>query len=114
MAEKVNINKRQHYRIVYPPSDSAMFKCLGHSMRVLDVSEQGLAVERPPNFLLPKNDATLSGKLDFPDQTSALVAGKVLRTDEKTLIILLDKPIPLNIIMGQQRWLLKKFGTLSK
>lgn len=113
MSEKKE-NQRVHFRVVYPAAEAPIFKSMGHTMRVLDVSEQGVALARPERFAALKSDATLTGKIEFPDGEVTAVNGKVLRMDDKTIILLLQKPIPLAVIIQQQRWLIKKYGTLVK
>lgn len=107
-------NQRVHFRVVYPATDAPVFKSTGHSMRVFDVSEQGVAVAKPERFAALKANAIMAGKIEFPDGEVATISGKVLRTDDKAIILILQKPIPLAVIIQQQRWLIKKYGTLVK
>ena len=113
MSEKKE-NKRVHYRVVYPAADAPVFKSMGYTMRVFDVSEQGVAVSKPEKFAILKEKAIMTGILQFPDGEVVTITGKILRTDDKSIILILQKSLPLPLIVKQQRWLIKKYGTLPE
>lgn len=82
-------------------------------MEILDASEQGLAVVRPANFVLARDQSAIQGKIAFQDGESVEVSGKVIRSGKDTISIILTKGIPYATIMNQQRQMLKKYGTLK-
>jgi PilZ domain len=94
--------KRAFFRLEYPQSTAPKFVCAGVNYQVKDISERGLKLgfASPVNFRV---NSTLMGVLDFGGGESVWVLGKVRRVTEKSLGVELINPIPLRIIMAEQR-----------
>lgn len=82
----------------------------GVSYPVMNLSEQGLLLAVPNQkttvFAL---GGLFSGSLTFHDSESFLVIGKITRVTADSIAIQLRKPIPLRIIMAEQRRLIQYF-----
>lgn len=116
MAEdsKKKHQERKHYRIRYPVAERARFECQGKKYEVLDVSEQGLAFRIDANDPIRQSKIPLHGRILFRAGDAATVAGKILRYNEDSLILLLHIGVPYSVIMTEQRYLLKKYGHLDQ
>lgn len=94
--------QRAFFRLEYPQSAAPKFDCGGIKYQVKDISEKGLKL----GFVSPVHfrvNSTLVGVLDFGGGESVWVLGKVRRVTEKSLGVELINPIPLRIIMAEQR-----------
>jgi hypothetical protein len=82
----------------------------GVSYPVMNLSEQGLLLGLPNQKSVVFTQSSLfSGSLTFFDNESFLVIGKVTRVTADSIAIQLRKPIPLRIIMAEQRRLIQYF-----
>ena len=103
-------NKRNHFRVRYPPDDRPKLVAGNVTCGVVDVSEFG------GRFIYPAALKTFVGQplevcITFRDGETCNVAGAVLRLDPdyNFCILRLTKGIPLARIMGEQRYLLKRY-----
>ncbi|MBM4315993.1 MAG: hypothetical protein FJ116_00765 [Deltaproteobacteria bacterium] len=101
-------NRRQHFRVEYPSESAPKLLSSGEPLKVLDLSEQGLRFQ-PKSTVNFKSGNTFAGSLTFQSGESFLVFGTIQRVNANTVSIELKKPIPLRIIMAEQRRLIQTF-----
>lgn len=101
-------NRRQFFRIQYPPKSGPKLASGGQHFEVLDLSEQGLKF-RIKSKVGYQPGANFAGSLTFIDGESLLIFGVIKRVTEDTLSIKLKKNIPLRIVMSEQRRLIQLF-----
>ena len=101
-------NRRQYFRVEYPTGAGPKLIASGVPLQVLDISEQGLRF-KAKSTLSFKTGGTFAGSLTFFDGESFLVFGEIKRVTEETVSIQLRKPIPLRIIMAEQRRIIQNF-----
>jgi PilZ domain len=101
-------NRRQFFRLKYPKGAGPKLSSAGLSLEVIDISEQGLCFQPAKNKKYSQNES-FAGSLKFSDGESVLVFGSVRRVTEDSISVELRKPIPLRIIMAEQRLLIQKF-----
>ena len=104
--------QRSHFRIHYPTLDRPVFKIAGRPFAVPNISERGVCLTFRGEFPMGVGDA-IRGTIEFKSEKSVKVTGKIIRKVEDRIIFTLDSPIPLPIIMEEQRFLLKKYKTLA-
>ncbi|MBM4304816.1 MAG: PilZ domain-containing protein [Deltaproteobacteria bacterium] len=75
----------------------------------MDISEQGMMIDAKQNPTPLAPGTVFSGSLTFPDGESLLVIGKIARVMNDKISIELSKPIPLKIMMSEQRRIIQKF-----
>jgi len=107
--DKVAEQKRQFFRLEYPPLDRPKLLLMGRSYEVMDLSENGIrfAATDPINF--PVNSA-LIGSIVFHDGTTAPVTGLVLRVQPHQVIAELRTGVSLAVMMNEQRRLIQKYN----
>ena len=112
MSEKEGEQKRQHFRIVYPFEARPTATVSGKKHPVLEVSESGLKLSWASTDLPGKNE-TLTIKVSFQDGETITVKGKPIRMDESAIAFKLSEGFPLQKIMAEQRFLIKKYKNLN-
>lgn len=104
-------NSRAHFRINYPVGVRPTLRTQGKEFVVLEVSEQGLRIETSKDHRLDSD--IVDGEVVFHDQEIFEIKGRVLRkTAAYWVIVFPEGQIPLSKVISEQRFLLKKFGTL--
>lgn len=101
-------NRRQHFRVEYPSESAPKLLSSGETLKVLDLSEHGLRFQ-PKSTVTFKTGNNFAGSLTFQSGESFLVFGIIRRVNTDTISIELKKPIPLRIIMAEQRRLIQLF-----
>ena len=112
--KKPDTQNRKHFRVKYPFTDRPKFECQGKKYEIIDVSEQGLAFHIDPKDGITQSKVPLHGRIHFKSGDTATVAGKILRTNEDSVIILLHITVPFATIMKEQRYMLQKYGKLEQ
>lgn len=102
-------NRRQFFRLEYPPGSGPKLVSSGIKLEVLDISEQGLLIQVKNSSPTVKVGGGFTASLTFPDGESMLVFGNIVRVNEDKLSIKLRRPIPLRIIMAEQRRIIQNF-----
>ena len=107
-------NRRNHYRIVFPPEIRPRLLLDGpgaaHNVcEVLECSERGLRFA-PPVQWQHQTGAPVSGRLMFARGAEAHVAGTVVRVEAGSIALLLSRRgIPLGTILDEQRYIRAHF-----
>jgi len=100
--------RRNHYRIKYPLIERPFLTVDKNTYQVLDISEGGVKFFSPvKNF---KVGEYITGSIKFHDGEIVTVEGHILRLQSRRIIILLDRKIPLQRILKEQRHLIKKYA----
>jgi hypothetical protein len=96
--------RRQHYRVAYPPGLRPELRIAGRTFPVLDLSESGIRFENREVVRLPGD--LLQGTITFHDGGTEKVLGRVFREqDNYTVILLIVKRIPYSRILAEQKLL---------
>ena len=103
--------QRSHFRIHYPTLDRPVLKIAGRSFAIANISERGVCLTFRGGFPMEVGD-TIRGTIHFKSEKTHRAIGKIIRKLEDKLVFTLQEPIPLPIIMEEQRLLLKKYKTL--
>ncbi|MEQ8171544.1 MAG: PilZ domain-containing protein [Candidatus Eremiobacterota bacterium] len=100
--------RRRFYRIKYPLIERPKIILDNKSYQVIDISEGGIKFFSPVTIF--KINQYIKGTITFHDGEVLEVEGHVLRLQNKRIIILLDIKIPLQRILKEQRFLIKKYA----
>lgn len=103
--------QRSHFRIHYPPADRPEFKISSRSFQIDNISEEGVCIVFKGVFTLAVGDE-IRGTIHFRSGKTHAGRGKIIRKLEGKIIFTLHDPVPLPLIMEEQRMLLKKYKTL--
>lgn len=105
------MQQRAEFRIVYPLPARPVALIGNREFSVLDTSEHALRFDlrRHPEPLEP--GTRIAGVVRLAQGLEHGFEGLVLRTDEKSAVLLLDEPfrIDLSVIFQEQRYLRSKF-----
>lgn len=103
--------QRSEFRIVYPLPARPVARVEEREFSVLDTSERGLRFDlrRHPDPVAAGDRVV--GRLRLAHGVEHAFEGQVLRTDERSAVILLEEPfwIDLSLIFREQRHLRSKF-----
>ena len=83
--------ERQFYRTLIPPGDVAEFLVGGLRMPIREISERGIRYD-PVAAHQPEVGAEISGVARFKTLGEVEVSGKFVRTQGKSLVVVLDPP----------------------
>jgi len=100
--------RRRFYRIKYPLIERPTITVDKKEYKVIDISEGGVKFFSPVTSF--KVSEYIKGLIKFHDGEVMPVEGHVLRLQNKRVIILLDRKIPLQRILKEQRYLIKKYA----
>jgi hypothetical protein len=100
------MEKRNFYRLNYPPSARPALLIGGKSYELLNISEKGLKYAHPGSDL-PAAGSPLTGTIVFADKEKLEVEGSVLRSIGTEIVVTLDPGIPFARIIAEQRRFLK-------
>ena len=101
-------NTRKCYRIIYPVSCRPVLKIENNKYPVIDISERGI------QFLCRKYrefkpDTEIKFSITFNNATSIELRGKILRVEVISAAVSLSTPIPMEIILEEQRYLRENY-----
>lgn len=100
-------SRREFFRLPYPISTNAVLAVNGANYKVDEVSEGGLRiVSGVGRFAV---DARIEGLLTLTMGTRCQVTGKVLRIDENSFVLKLDRGPSCYDVMREQRHVAKNF-----
>ena len=106
-----NVQKRQHYRIVYPNPARPLLVNGKDIYNVIDLSEGGVCFEVPKKAKFEKKVGDeFRGSITFHDKITVIIQAKVLRSNGDRVVLVLAPPLPLTRIMLEQRYLIRQFG----
>jgi hypothetical protein len=101
--------ERQFYRTQIPPGDVALFHVGALKMPIREISERGIRYDAAPGHK-PEEGEQVSGIAAFKTIGEVEVTGKFVRTQGRSLVIVLDPPgIPYGTLMALQRFLMKRY-----
>lgn len=105
----MNDQKRDHFRVVFPPEDRPTLKVDGILLTVLDLSEFGSRIAKD-SWAANIGDK-IRGMVTFPDDSTYDIVGEVVRIEDESneVAISFDIGIPLPKMMEQQRYLIQKY-----
>lgn len=98
-------SRREYFRLPYPVSTGAVLELDGHSYKVDEVSERGLRIVTGVGRFTV--NARVQGLLKLTAGLSCVVQGSVLRVDENSFILQLDKGPSCYDVIREQRHLSK-------
>jgi hypothetical protein len=100
------MEKRNFYRVNYPPAARPAIIIGGKAYDVLNLSEKGLKYAHPGGDR-PEPGKPLAGTVVFADQEKIHVDGSVLRIIGTEIVVTLERGIPFARIIAEQRRFLK-------
>lgn len=101
--------RRNHFRVEYPPSEMPRLRIGDEVFSVKDLSEKGIR-------FLPSRSSKLTpgqgvkGSVTFTDGVSYIILGHVLRTQNGDIVLNLDQGVPFSRMLEEQRRLIQQFG----
>ncbi|HEX7555552.1 MAG TPA: PilZ domain-containing protein [Leptolinea sp.] len=98
------IERRQYYRLIYPPEIAPEVVILGTSFRVLDISEKGMRFRKDFSTRLDTGQS-VQGVVTFPDSSKYEFKGYVLRVVNREAVVIFLKNLPYQKIMAEQLYL---------
>ena len=96
--------RRQYYRLLYPPELAPEIVILGITFRVLDISEKGLRFRKDFNSRLDTGQS-IRGVLIFLDLSKFEFQGYILRVVNREAVVVFLKNLPYQKIMAEQVFL---------
>jgi len=96
--------RRQYYRLLYPPELAPEIVILGTTFRVLDISEKGLRFRKDFNSRLDTGQS-IRGVLIFLDLSKIEFQGYILRVVNREAVVVFLKNLPYQKIMAEQVFL---------
>jgi hypothetical protein len=106
------INRRNHFRISFNPSDALAMEVNKEIVSVEDISERGLQFVCPKEAPFKKNQEIL-GTLGFHNDKQYTIIGRIIRRLENRCTVKLARSIPYQHIMAEQAYLLRKYPRTS-
>ena len=95
--------KRQHERLVYPPTKRPLIKIGEHELEIMDISERGIKILTDQNM---EFDQTIHGTAVLLSGETIIVEGEVSRSLNREYSFLIN-PIPKSIISEEKRLISK-------
>ncbi len=97
-------NKREHFRITYPIACRPALRLLNCVYEVIDVSEHGVRFSgNKINQLVAEMEVPAT--ITFNDGSSLKINGRILRVDEKVVVMYIPESIPFVKIVAEQRFI---------
>jgi hypothetical protein len=101
---KPAIERRQYYRLMYPPELAPEVVILGITFRVLDISEKGIRF-RKDFYTRLDTGQSVRGVVIFQDLSKYEFQGYVLRVVNREAVVIFLKNLPYKKIMTEQLFL---------
>ena len=99
--------RREYFRLPYPITSGATLDIAGANYKVGEISERGLrVVSGVGRFPV---DARIEGTFTFAMGTRCAVRGTVLRIDEDSFIVRLERALTSQDILREQRFVARQF-----
>lgn len=99
-------NRREYFRLPYPPGAGPVLEVAGARYEVTELSEGGLRLA--PVAGSPAAGARVTGVLYFADGATALVAGTA-KAAAGAVVVVLSRGIELSRMLAEQRRILLAF-----
>ena len=100
--------QREHYRLRYPVSARPRLIVNGTEFTVTEVSENGTRVLLEPDSTL-HFDGGHEAIFCFLDGTRITTSASLSRLADDEVVLKLSPPLPLSVIMAEQRYLLTRY-----
>ncbi len=103
-------DQRAYFRLRYPASDRPRIRALNGSTEVTEISERGIRIVGsgiPAANLV--HGSVIHATITFADHESTEIEGTVYRFDKQEVILALTRPVSMNRIMKEQRYLVQKY-----
>jgi len=107
-------SKRSYYRINYPSQEQPRLVIVDGQFRILNLSEEGVLVDMRSKAKSFSPGTELRGTICLACGESHSFRAVVLRQTQGQLALRLEEPVPLPLIMQEQRYLLNKYKTLDE
>lgn len=107
------MQRRQHFRIVYPVGAQALFCTTLGDCSIIDISEQGIRF-CPTASILKRFPTWLSGQLNLYCGDSLRVEGPIIRQGLNYMVLQLTKPIPYKLVHKEELLIIQKFRSKVK
>ena len=98
-------SRREYFRLPYPVTTGAVLSLEGANYRVAELSERGLRILAEGSRF--DVDSPVEGVLMLTAGVRCTIAGRVLRVDERSFIVQLDKGPTCYDVIREQRHLSK-------
>ena len=108
-AKPEQIQKRKHYRVVYPPMARPKLVMWGQELEVIDISENGIKFISDLD-MARRISRKSRGKLILKNGNTIEVEGVILRIQDEQTILYLSRGIPYHAIVAEQRYLLSHYA----
>lgn len=104
----MGIQRRRHFRIVYPLTDCPIVTLWGKDYRVLNISEGGIKfrAKYTRDFI---EDELLELTIKFHDDESFELRGTIIRRDRDGVAVRLKDPLPLAKIRSEELRLIRTY-----
>jgi hypothetical protein len=100
---------RAFYRVPYPPPAAPHFVANGVRHRIVDIGEGGFRYVESSDPVPAQGD-TVRGTIEFPEDDPLEVEGVVVRyRDGEIAVHCNNRPIPLALVLREQRRLRRRF-----
>jgi hypothetical protein len=100
---------RAFYRVPYPPPAAPCFVASGVQHRVVDIGEGGFRYVAASDAV-PSHGSEVKGTIEFPEDDPLEVEGVVVRYRDGEIAVHCNKrPIPLALVLREQRRLRRKY-----
>lgn len=101
---KPAVERRQYYRLLYPPELAPEVVILGITFPVMDISEKGIRFRK--NFTTRLDTGqSVRGTVIFQDLSKFEFSGYVLRVVNREAVVIFLKTLPYQRIMSEQRYI---------
>ena len=100
--------RRAHFRLRYPQEERLHLITDNGEYLVCEISEGGLRIVLQAQAGATVVPDRLVGLLNIQDETVA-IEGRILRRDDKEVVMVLSEGIPLPLVLNEQRRLLRKY-----
>jgi hypothetical protein len=96
--------RRQYYRLIYPPELAPEVVIMGTTFRVMDISEKGIRLRKDFHVRLDTGQS-VRGVVIFQDLSKYEFQGYVLRVVNREAVVIFLKALPYQRIMSEQLYL---------
>lgn len=101
---KPAVERRQYYRLLYPPELAPEVVILGISFRIMDISEKGVRFRKDFNTRLDTG-LSVKGVVIFQDLSKFEFSGYVMRVVNREAVVIFLKNLPYQKIMSEQLYI---------
>lgn len=108
MADRRSVQRRAHFRLLYPEHERPKIDANGHQHEVIEIAEGGIRIVVNRSEAMQLGEP-FGGEIFFHDEKSEKVAGEVLRLDTSLAVIKLTTGLSLHRVMVEQTYIQKKY-----